>query len=394
VDSSALIKNAAIVGLEHIERGCTVLIEQGKIVRVGPQEQFEGACAHETVDAEGKYLAGGYIDLHIHGLHHWRIEKGPKDLAAICAALPQYGVTGFLPTLFPRRQEGIVDWLCSLAAVRTEGAQRLGFHMEGPFVKLTGAAVPEALGKADPDMARALVEAAKPYRVIFSVSPELDGITELLAVVCREGTPAFTTHTAANVEQTQAAIEAGVRHATHFYDVFPCPAEREGGVRPCGVVEAVLADTRVSVDFILDGVHVEPIAVKMALQCKGPDRVCLITDANMGAALAPGRYVGIDGDEIEFSYPGGPARLTENSHEPGALAGSGLTLDAAVRNAVKLLGVDIPQAVRMASANPAKVLGLDDRKGQIKSGYDADMVLLDESLQVVRCWVAGRCYGP
>jgi N-acetylglucosamine-6-phosphate deacetylase len=204
-----------------------------------------------------------------------------------------------------------------------------------------------------------------------------------------DGVPVFITHTKANVQQTTDAINAGVCHATHFYDVFPCPPVTDPGVRPCGAVEAVLADHHVSVDFILDGEHVDPIAVKMALQCKGPDRVCLITDANKGAGLPPGRYAAL-GSEVDFKYPGAPARMTENTKHPGALAGSGLTMDRAVRNAIKMLSVDVPQAIRMASTNPAQVLRLAG-KGQIKEGFDADLVLLDNSLNVCNTWAGGVC---
>ena len=144
-----------------------------------------------------------------------------------------------------------------------------------------------------------------------------------------------------------------------------------------------------SVDFILDGEHVEPIAVKMALQCKGPEKVCLTTDANVGAGLPPGKYNSI-GVEIEFAYQGGPARMTEKSTYPGGLAGSGLTMNLAVKNALEMLAVDLPQALRMASTNPANVLGLKD-KGQIKKGFDADMFLMDDDCQVLQTWMAGEC---
>jgi N-acetylglucosamine-6-phosphate deacetylase len=154
-------------------------------------------------------------------------------------------------------------------------------------------------------------------------------------------------------------------------------------------VEAILADPHVSVDFILDGVHVEPVAVQMAITCKGADKVCLITDANVGAGLPPGRYQSL-GSEIEFEYEGAPARMTQNSRFPGALAGSGLTMDKAVQNAVSMLKASIPQAIRMASANPAKVMRLKN-KGQIKRGFDADIVLLDQELKVIRTWIKGKC---
>ena len=132
--------------------------------------------------------------------------------------------------------------------------------------------------------------------------------------VAENDTPVFMTHTAANVNETLAAIAAGASHATHFYDVFPCPPVTEPGVRPCGIVEAVLADKNVSVDFILDGVHVDPIAVKMAMACKenGRGKVCLITDANVGAGLEPGKFTFGETGDIYFEYRGAPARAGES----------------------------------------------------------------------------------
>jgi N-acetylglucosamine-6-phosphate deacetylase len=267
----------------------------------------------------------------------------------------------------------------------------LGFFLEGPFLALPGAIGAEALKERTVERIASLKKAVKPYKAIFAASPDVEGIHNLIPFMAESKTPVFMTHTAADVEQTQTAIELGGCHATHFYDVMPCPEERDGGVRPCGFVEAVLADASVSVDFILDGEHVEPVAVKMALECKGPDRVCLVTDANLGAGCPPGRYRGFSNEEVEFAYAGAPARGTENSSIAGGLAGSGLTMDRAVRNAVTLLDLDIPLAVRMASMNPAQVLGLSEKKGQIKTGCDADLVLLDKNLQVLRTWVQGKC---
>ena len=166
------------------------------------------------------------------------------------------------------------------------------------------------------------------------------------------------------------------------------------GCVPAARSRAILADPRASVDFILDGEHVDPVAVRMALACKGPDRVCLVSDANRGAGLPPGRYR-FGRHEVEFAYEGGPARFTaEHPAAPGALAGSGLTLDRAVRNAIELLGVDLPLAIRMASANPAGVLGLSERKGRIEAGLDADLVLLDRDLIPVKTWVGGHSKWP
>jgi len=386
-----LIRNARLVTPVGVQPRQAVLCRSGKIIRIGPSGTVGGEAAEEVVDADGAYLVPGFIDLHIHGCQQWLVDNGPADLSAIANALPQYGVTGFLPTVCPRPKGQDAEFVASLAKVEPSGSAVLGFHLEGPFLTLTGALPPEALGSADPARVESLVQAARPHRAIFSVSPDFEGICDLLPQMVRDGGPAFITHTRASVEQTQAAIEAGARHATHFYDVFPAPAETEPGVRPCGAVEAVLADPRVSVDFILDGVHVHPVALKMAIACKGPDRVCLITDANVGAGLPGGRYQFADQTEVEITGQGQPARLTETSRHPGGLAGSGLTMDLAVRNATEMLHVELSLAIRMASANPARVLGLEGSKGLVSEGYDADMVLLDDSLRVLRTWIGGEC---
>jgi len=386
-----LIKNVAVVEPDAVLPSHAVVCREGKIEWVGPETDLAPAPAGAVLDGGGAYLAPGYIDLHIHGTHEFLVDTGPDHVEGLCGVLPTYGLTGFLPTVCPRPKGEDARALASLAGVRPGGTQVLGFHLEGPFLTLTGALPPEALGTADPERVRALMDAAGPYAAVFSVSPDFEGILELIPIMREGGAPVFMTHTEADVQQTRAALEAGARHATHFYDVFPISPVSDPGVRPCGAVEAVLADARASVDFILDGEHVDPVAVKMALACKGPDRVCLITDANVGAGLPPARYQFTEADEVEFAYAGGPARGTENSRFPGGLAGSGLTLDRAVRNAVQMLGVSIPQAIRMGSTNPAKVLGLDRVKGVIKKGYDADMIMLDESLHVLRTWVKGEC---
>ena len=226
--------------------------------------------------------------------------------------------------------------------------------------------------------------------MVFATSPEFEGIIDVLPVLTRSGMPAFITHTAATDKQTLAAIDAGATHATHFFNVFPYVKDKEGGVRRSGAVEAIFSRKECTVDFILDGEHVEPLIVKMALVCKGKDSVCLATDANTSAGLPPGKYRGIGNLPVEVAYEGGPARLVKEP-EKGGLVGSGLTLDLAVKNAIKMLEVDLCQAVRMVSTNPARVIKMDDKKGRIKAGYDADMVLLDDKLNVQACWVAGDC---
>ncbi len=342
----------------------------------------------EIEDRSECYLLPGFIDMHIHGVHNFLVDDGPEALAGMCRTLPRYGVTGFLPTVSPSPMGQDSAYLKTLSATSPEGTHILGFHLEGPFLALTGAFNKDAIGGGGADRVNALIAAAKPYKCIFSISPDVDGIFDLIPIMAQDDTPVFMTHTAANVQQAQKAIELGARHCTHFYDVFPCPPVSEPGVRPSGIVEAVLADPRVSVDFILDGVHVDPIAVKMALVAKqnGPGSVCLITDANVGAGFKPGTYTFGNMGDICFDYPGAPARSVKDH----TLAGSGLTLDVALRNAVKLLGLDLVAASKLLSYNPAKVLHLEKQKGLLASGYDADFVVMDGNLEVQSTWVSGK----
>lgn len=383
-----IIHNVTVVD-EALLPNQSVVVSKDRIERVAPTPEIAFSESDNLIDGSGLLLAPGYIDLHIHGSHDLLVDAGSEVLERLCLLLPRYGVTGFLPTVSPRVEGEDARHVAELSKADSKGATIFGFFLEGPFLTLTGALPPESCGSPSERRIRSLIEAASPYRAIFAVAPDLEGVLPFISMMAADGNPVFITHTAATVAQTQAAIEAGARHATHFYDVFPHPAETDPGVRPCGAPEAILADDRVSVDFILDGEHVDPVAVKMTLRCKGKDRVCLITDANLGAGLPPGTYEGVGG-EIEFAYPGAPARMTKNSRVPGSLAGSGLTLDKAVRNAVKLLDVSIADAVQMASWNPARVLGIQDIRGRVREGYVADLLLLDNELNVRKTWVGGN----
>lgn len=362
-----------------------LVLDGGKIVDVTLDEP---GC--EIFDCSQNYIVPGFIDMHIHGVNNFLVDNGVEDLAGMCDALPQYGVTSFLPTVSPRPMGQDSEFLKTLSATRPAGTNILGFHLEGPFLALTGAFNKDAIVGGGADRVRALIEAGKPYKVIFSISPDVDGIDELIPIMAEDDTPVFMTHTAANVKQAQRAIELGARHCTHFYDVFPCPPVSEPGVRPSGIVEAVLADPRVSVDFILDGVHVDPIAVKMAMMAKqgGPGKVCLITDANVGAGFGPGTYTFGNVGDICFDYKGAPARSVKDH----TLAGSGLTLDQALRNAVKFLGINLVEASKMLSYNPALVLHAEEKKGLLAAGYDADFVVLNDELEVQSTWINGKEY--
>jgi N-acetylglucosamine-6-phosphate deacetylase len=384
-----IIEHADVITGDRILEDHTVVCEDGLIVGIAPSAPNAQGL---KVDARGRYLAPGYIDLHIHGYGGKLVEHGLEDLEAICRELPSHGVTGFLPTVCPIAGDEMA-LLENLAKIQSKGTVPLGFFLEGHFLALTGAIKNM---KSDHTLRRVegIKKALGSHKAVFGISPEIPGIGALLPCMTEGALPAFITHTRATYEETEKAIDAGARHATHFYDVFHYIGDKEGGVRGVGTVEAIMSHPEVSVDFILDGEHVHPGAVKMALSCKGPDKVCLITDANLNAGYKPGVYSGIGGTEIIMEYPGGPAREYAGSgQKPGGLVGSGLTMDLAVKNAVKLLGLPLENAVAMASANPAKVLGLENKLGKIAKGYEANFSLFDKDFSVTACYINGKkCY--
>lgn len=342
----------------------------------------------EWVDGCARLVTPGLIDLHIHGVGAHAFEQSAEDLRAGLRLLPQFGVTTVLPTLYRSLRPESLDHLARLAlALDTPGGARApGFHLEGPFLAITGAGA--LTTKPDVGLLEALL-AACGRAVAMSISPELPGIIAVIERLREKGVTPFITHTQASAEQTQLAIDAGAHHATHFYDVFPPPPEREPGVRPAGAVETLLADPRATVDFICDGVHVHPAAIRAALAAKGRRGVVAITDANVGAGMRPGTYPTPWGYSVDVA-PGDAARIADRDHpQHGQLAGSALTLNAAVAN-LRRIGVDETTAWSMATHNPARVVGLHDR-GSLQPARSADLVLWDDDYHPRQVWIEGHC---
>jgi N-acetylglucosamine-6-phosphate deacetylase len=265
-----------------------------------------------------------------------------------------------------------------------------GVHVEGPFLAFTGAGCTTVPG--DLGLLREILSASQGRVAAMSVSPEVSNIEPVIEALVAAGVRAFMTHTGATLEQTQRAIAAGARHATHFYDVFYPQPETDPGVRPVACVEAILADRRVSVDFIADGVHVEPTAIRMSLYAKGWQNLLLITDSSVGAGLPPGEYDTPWGFRI-YAHPDKAARIVGEHKYSGALAGSALTMNRGLANLLRWFGEELDEACiwAMGTSNPARLMGLT-AKGVLQPGADADLVLWQEpELKPLRTWVGGAC---
>lgn len=386
--TSTLILNARIVYPGKQITPGQLLLRDGRIAAIDPAP---AAVPADTVliDARGRLLTPGLIDVHTHGIGHHLYEASTEDLLAGLACLPRFGTTGVLPTLYRVMNRPALPQLAALSkaldAVR--GAAVPGWHLEGPFLKLPGAGADTIPG--DLILLEELLAAAGGRTIAMSISPDTPNIIPVIEQLVARSIVPFITHTRASVEETERAIAAGARHATHFYDVFPLPEITEPGVRPCGAVEALLADPRCSVDFIADGVHVAPVAIRAALAAKGPAGIILITDSNIGAGLPDGIHPTTFGFPVKVTA-GSAARIHDPTHPAhGGLAGSALTMNAGIANLHRWLPIPPEQIWAMGTANPARVLGLKN-KGVIALGADADVVVWHDDFTPAHTWVAGE----
>jgi N-acetylglucosamine-6-phosphate deacetylase len=255
-------------------------------------------------------------------------------------------------------------------APRETVAEILGIHFEGPFISRSkrGVHPAEWIVPPSPDVLAKFLKEARGTTRILTLAPELPGALELIAAARQAGLVVSLGHTDANYEQALAAIEAGATHAAHVFN-----AMRPFSHRGTGVIGAVLTSPKVSAELIADGVHVDAPAMRVLLEMKMPDRVILVSDGISATGMPDGKYqLGL----FEVKVAGGVCRNSE-----GKLAGSTLTLDRALRNIVAL-GVPLASALRMVTANPARQIGFGSRKGALAPGADADIVFLDEKLEV------------
>ena len=381
------VKNAIVVQPGERAEVQTVLFAE-RIAAILPNDRALPPGT-EIIDGRGKTLTPGTVDLHTHGIGTYLYELSPDDLVEGLKLPPKFGCTTVLPTLYSTLKPSGVEQIAKLTAAmaKVTSVHVPGFHMEGPFLALAGAGgstLPVDLKFLDE-----LLAAAQNKVTVMSLSPEVSGITKVIERLVSKGITPFITHTRASVEQTQVAIDAGARHATHFYDVFPHPEPSDPGVHPTGAIEVFLGDARSTVDVIADGVHVHPVAIRAAVAAKGTAGMCAITDSNIGAGLPDGVFDTTWGYPVRTSATNA-TRIADPNHPLfGALAGSNLTMNRAVQNLHRWIHRPTQDIWAMATANPARVAKLEDR-GVIRLNAHADLVLWNEDFTPYRTWLGGR----
>ncbi|HLM57978.1 MAG TPA: N-acetylglucosamine-6-phosphate deacetylase [Pyrinomonadaceae bacterium] len=378
-----LIRGARLVLPGAVVEGEDLLVEGGRIARLGQVPDAEA----RVLDLSGLTVYPGFVDVHIHGaVGVDALEATADDLHRVALFLAGEGVTSWLPTLVPapegdyRRAVLSIERLMAEQDERPAAASALGVHYEGPFVneRQCGALRTRYFRRYDgPHSLEGLATLAREGAAhMTTLAPEVEGGVELIQELVRRGWVVSVGHTRAHVELLERARAAGARHMTHFLNAMPQLHHREPG--PVGW--GLLADD-VTVDLIADGVHSDPLMLRLVLRCKTPDRISLISDAVAPAGLGDGEFA-VWGETIRVE--GG-----RTSNERGSIAGSVATLAAAARM-VLALGASETDIARMASLNPARLLGLDHDRGSIEQGKRADLTALDAEGRVRLTLVGGR----
>ncbi len=351
----------------------------------GPRTGMSLPSGAREILATDKTAIPGFVDVHIHGAGgHDVMEGSAEAMAAVSQTVARHGTTAIVATTVTASPEETVRSVAGISKYismqhETDGprAEVLGIHFEGPFISAVrrGAHPPEWLRLPSAELLEKFMQAAAGNAQILTIAPELMGAMPCIDAARKAGMIVALGHTDATYEQARAGIARGARHAVHVYN-----AMRPFSHRDSGVVGAVLTSPDVTAELIADGVHVDEAAMKLLLQAKGTGGVILVSDGISATGMPDGKYML---GQLEVTVSGGVCRNAE-----GKLAGSTLTLDRALRNIVNL-GASLADAVRMLTLNPASLLGIELRKGSLRAGADADLVLLDEGMHIAGVWARG-----
>ena len=382
---TVLLARQLLTPLERID-DAVLVVEDGIISAAGGRADVTIPTNAEVIDFGDAILTPGLIDIHIHGgAGHDVMEGSDANLAAVERLLAKHGVTSYCPTTMTAPMAETLASLEKLGEAvnraktdaQADRAQPLGIHLEGPFLSHArcGVHAPVHLQPASARVFAPMWDAAGGNIRMLTIAPELTGALELISDATRRGVRVSIGHTNASMAEATAGMKAGARHATHTFN-----AMRRMEHRDPGVLGAILTNDTLTADIIVDGLHVEPEIVDLFVRAKGLDRAVLITDATSATGMPDGIYR-LGSFEVQVR--------DGRCEAHGKLAGSVLTMDRAISNVMKFARLTFQDSIRLATLNPACALGIEDRKGMLKPGADADVAVFSRASEVQRTIVRG-----
>ena len=380
-----IIVNSTIITPFQLINGKAIIVEKGKIIEIINEEELNTATLKgvEIIEAKDKFVVPGYIDIHIHGGGGSDVMDGNYEaINQIAITHSRFGTTAFLPTTMTMSKNKIIRSLrsiCKAVEKGTTGAEILGIHLEGPYInpEKKGAQKEEDIKKISIEEFSEFNQASGNLIRLVTIAPEMPGAVDFIRWLNKQEIITSVGHSNATYMQVEEGIQAGLSQVTHLFNAMRGLHHREPGI-----IGAALVSPELTVEVIADGIHVHPIVIKIVIEAKGDEKVVLVTDAIRATGINEGIY-DLGGQKIIVKQ--GQARL-----KTGVLAGSVLTMDKAVKNLVTKVGIPLPKAIQMASFNPAKCIGIDDRKGSLEINKDADIVILNKNLETELTMIAGR----
>jgi N-acetylglucosamine-6-phosphate deacetylase len=363
----------------------SVIIKDGKISDVISNDKLNNMDLPDdttTIYVNGATIAPGFIDTHIHGLHGYDTsDADPESILKMSEALVEYGVTAFLPTLYPQEHNKFIECIAAInqAMGKEKGAKIFGANLEGPFISREkhGALDPQYMIPVDLEKMKQYNEAAGGHIALMTVAPELDNIHELALYCAKEGIVLAAGHSNATYDDMMEAVQAGILHSTHFFN-----AMRRLHHRDPGVVGAIMIYPNIACEIIADGYHLHAAIVKLLRRVKPIHKIVLVTDCLRPTGQKEGKLLA-NNEEVYLKN----GLFTRKGDE--TIAGSALTMIKGVRNLVEDMDVPLEDALRMASCNPATVISRQIETGYIMPGRDADIVVFDKDYNIRMTMVRG-----